>query len=64
MRDAARDNDPSQFSVYMQSKVDAAVAGSQSISDEVYSAYFDKPDFGYLVREAIIEVLYRQLRAG
>ena len=64
VRDAARDNDASQFSVYMQSKVDAAVAGSQSISDEVYSAYFDKPDFGNLVREAIIEVLYRQLRAG
>ena len=59
---AAHGNDIVQFGTYVKPKMDIVIADRHGANDELFRAYFDKPDFRDLMVEAIITTLYHQLR--
>lgn len=62
VRDAAVGNDLDQFATYLRPLMDIIIAERHDANDELFRAYFDKPDFRDLVATAITTDLYRQLR--
>lgn len=62
MRDAAHGNDLKQFGVYVIPRMDELIVDRHGANDELFRAYFDKPDFRDLMVEALVGGLYEQLR--
>ena len=62
VKNAAVGNDITQFATYLRPRMDAVIADRHGANDELFRAYFDKPEFRELMVDAIIEALYSQLR--
>ena len=59
---AAIGNDLDQFATFVRPLMDIIIAQRHNANDELFRAYFDKPDFGDHVATAITTDLYHQLR--
>jgi len=64
VRDAAQGNDLDQFTVYVTPLIDQLIVGRHEANDELFRAYFDKPDFKQLMADALVKNLYDQLRTA
>ncbi len=64
VRQAAQGNDLQQFGVYLLPRMDELIVNRHGANDELFRAYFDKPEFKNLMNDAIVKGLYDKLREG
>ena len=62
VRAAAQGNDLKQFEVYILPRMDELIANRHNANDELFRAYFDKPEFKSLMAETMVKALYEKLR--
>ena len=62
VRDAVTGNDLEQFSVFVTPRMDRLIVDRHGANDELFRAYFDKPEFRELMMDALIKGLYDQIR--
>ncbi|HET8599443.1 MAG TPA: hypothetical protein VFL99_03890, partial [Segeticoccus sp.] len=63
IRVAAVDNNFHQFEVFLEPRVDERIVDRQTANEELFQAYFDKPEFRALTLKWLGRALYDGIRA-
>lgn len=63
VRVVALNNDIQQFGVYLRPLLDGIIVDRHGANDELFRAYFDKPEFKEMMADYLLRSLYERLRS-